>query len=94
MDLFAIIAIICIDSCSFEYFFGIPILIVFTYYKECNFISFSYYCCTGGTLWHLQKFLKYIIVEWYIFPHFPSFSHRWNSHWNYSKNWFTYLFLI
>jgi hypothetical protein len=23
----------------------------------------SYYCCTGGTLWHLQKLLQYIIVE-------------------------------
>jgi hypothetical protein len=23
----------------------------------------SYYCCTGDTLWHLQKFWQYIIVE-------------------------------
>jgi hypothetical protein len=27
------------------------------------FFKLSYYCCIGGTLWHLQKFLEYIIVE-------------------------------
>jgi hypothetical protein len=29
-----------------------------------NFVCFNFfYCCTGNTLWYLQKFLQYIIVE-------------------------------
>jgi hypothetical protein len=27
------------------------------------FMLYFYYCCTGGTLWHIQNFLQYIIVE-------------------------------
>jgi hypothetical protein len=26
-------------------------------------LIFFYYCCTGGTMWHLQKCLQYIILE-------------------------------
>jgi hypothetical protein len=35
-----------------------------------NYFLLSYYCCTGGTLWHLQKFSQYTLVE--FTP--PSFS--------------------
>jgi hypothetical protein len=27
------------------------------------FLFLSYYCCSGGTLWHLQKCLQYILVR-------------------------------
>jgi hypothetical protein len=41
-----------------------------------NFSLFLlYYYCTGGTLWHLQKFLQYIIVEFtpfIILLYFPT----------------------
>jgi hypothetical protein len=36
------------------------------------FLSY-YYCRTGGTMWHLQKFLHYIIVE-FTPPSFSFFS--------------------
>jgi hypothetical protein len=36
----------------------------------------SYYCCAGGTLWHLQKFSQYIIDEFNP----PSFSFFSPSH--------------
>jgi hypothetical protein len=40
----------------------------FYFFHGC--FSLSYYCCTGGTLWHLQKCLQYILVK--FTP--PSFS--------------------
>jgi hypothetical protein len=36
------------------YFFNFNLLFYF---------KISYYYCTGDMLWHLQKFLQYIIVE-------------------------------
>jgi hypothetical protein len=32
---------------------------------------YSYYCCTRGTLWHLQKLLQCIIVEFTPLCHSP-----------------------
>jgi hypothetical protein len=40
----------------------------------------SYYCCTGRTLWHLQRFLQYIIFV--LTPSitlYPPSPHFWNS---------------
>jgi hypothetical protein len=28
-----------------------------------GFLLLSHYCCTGGALWHLHKFLQYIVIE-------------------------------
>jgi hypothetical protein len=32
-------------------------------HKEMNTIFVYFYFCTEGTMWHLQKFLQYIIAE-------------------------------
>jgi hypothetical protein len=52
----------------------------FQNFKAPSFFLLSYYFCIGGPLWHLQKFIQYIIVEsplhhspFYLFPH------SWNS---------------
>jgi hypothetical protein len=38
----------------------------------------SYFCCSGVTLWNLQKSLQYIIVE-FTPPSFSLPPHSWNS---------------
>jgi hypothetical protein len=42
---------------------------------------FIYYCCTGGTLWHLQKLSQYVIVEFIfsIILLYPPSHHSWNT---------------
>jgi hypothetical protein len=55
----------CFLFISFLFYSNLlPILFIFL------FSIFFFYCCTGGILWHLHKFLWHIIVE--FTP--PSFS--------------------
>jgi hypothetical protein len=41
----------------------------------------SYYCCTRGTVWHLQKFLQYTLVKFTpsIILLYPTFPHSWST---------------
>jgi hypothetical protein len=47
----------------------------------CEFFLLSYYHCSWGTSWHLQKFLQYFIVEFTpsILLHYVPSPHSWNS---------------
>jgi hypothetical protein len=46
-----------------------------------HFLNLFFYCCTGSTLWHSQKFLQYSMVEFTnsIMLLYPSCPHSWNS---------------
>jgi hypothetical protein len=65
-----------------QFFFVVVVVLVFLEPSlTCLFFfSFLYYCCTEGTLQHLQKLLQYVIVEFapsiILYPLSP---HSWNS---------------
>jgi hypothetical protein len=60
-----------------------------------NLNLLAYDCCTGGTLWHLQKCFHYILVRWpltYLSPspcsYFSSFYNNPGGNWGWrSWNW-------
>jgi hypothetical protein len=56
--------------------FVIDELIAFLFYMLC-----FHYCCTEGTLWHLQNFLQFIIAEFTpsIMLLYSFFPHFWNN---------------
>jgi hypothetical protein len=71
------------------------LLSVFHFYSFIYFYYF-YYGCTGDTLWHLQKFLKYIIVKLTPPHHSPlcPLPHYWNSFNRPHFSIYSYVFVV